>query len=328
MKNRTGKTVLKNFLVWASQKPVPMILCFFLIFPFIMPYSALATQILILGLFTLGFNILYGYTGLLHFGGAAHFGLGAYAMGILLSRYHVSIWTGLLGTITVTAVGSLIIGFLCLRRRGVYFALLNLAFAQMLYFIGFQWVSLTGGEVGLRGIPVPPLSFPGFSISITGSLRFYYFTFVFVMIALLLLKRILESPFGRVLESIRENEKRARACGYNTIRIKLLAYVISGTVSGLAGGLYALYMQFVGIEYLFYVTSGNVIIMTLLGGAGTFFGPFIGAGVFLFLADVISVYTKYWSIFLGAIFCMCVLLFPEGIWGRVKMVLGRLKDGA
>lgn len=303
-----------------------MILLFFLIFPFIVPYKALATQILILGLFSLGFNILCGYAGLLHFGGAASFGLGAFGTGIYLFRYNASVWTGLLLGIIVAAIGSLIIGSFCLRRRGVYFALLNLAFAQMLYFIGFQWVSLTGGENGLRNIPIPPLSLLGFSIKLDSSIRFYYFTFLFVMIALLVMKRMLDSPFGRVLESIRENEKRARACGYNTDRIKLLSFVTAGVFSGLAGGLYTLYMQFVGIEYLSYITSGNVIIMTLLGGAGTFFGPFIGAGVFLFLGDIITIYTVHWNIFLGAIFCMCVLLFPEGIWGRVKMIMDRLKE--
>ena len=313
----------RNITHWMSQKPLFWMILFFLIFPFIMPYKALATLILIFGLFSLGFNILYGYTGLLSFGHAAYFGLGAYGCGILLLRYDVSVWTGLVCGILVASTGALVIGYFCLRRRGIYFALLNLAFAQMIYFVAYQWVSLTGGEVGLRNIPVPPLSLPGFTLSIQGSLTFYYFSFFLVTIALLILKRILDSPFGRVLESIRENEKRARACGYNTNRIKLLSFVISGAFSGFAGGMYTLYMRFAGIEYLYWTTSGNVVMMTLLGGAGTFFGPFVGAALFLFLEDIISVYTKHWMIVIGGFFFFCVLLFPEGIWGRLKMVLDR-----
>lgn len=318
-------SIRKKFL-WVSKRPLLIILIFFLIFPFIMPYKALATEILIWGLFSLGFNIVYGYTGLLHFGAAAYFGIGAYGMGILLSRYDVFIWFALLFSVTMAGLGAAIIGSFCLRRRGVYFALLNLAFAQVLYFIAFQWVSLTGGEVGLRGISVPSISFPGFSVNIDSSLKFYYFTLFFVMITVLVLRRVLNSPFGKVLESIRENEKRARACGYHTERIKLLSFIMAGVVSGLAGALYALYMQFVGTEYLHYVTSGTVIMMSLLGGAGTFLGPFIGAGFYLFLEDVISVYTNHWSIFVGAVFCACVLLFPEGICGRMKMLIDRLKE--
>ncbi len=319
------RSIIKKGLIWASNHPLWMIILFFLIFPFIMPYKALATLILINGLFSLGFNILYGYTGLLSFGHAAYFGLGAYGVGILLVRYQVSVWTALLSSIIISGLGALVIGFFCLRRRGIYFALLNLAFAQMLYFIGFQWVSLTGGEVGLRNIPTPPLQLPGFSIDIYTPLRFYYFTFIFVTIALIVLKRILDSPFGRVLEAIRENESRARAIGYHTNHVKWLSYIMSGVFSGLAGGLYTLYMHFVGIEYLYWTTSGMVVMMTLLGGAGTFFGPFIGAGVYLYLEDIISIYTKHWMIFVGSIFFLCVLMFPEGIWGRVKSRIDRLK---
>lgn len=302
-----------------SKNPIIMIIVVLIIFPFVAPYEALSTQIIIFGLLALGYNILYGYTGLLSFGHAAFFGLGAYASGIVLVRTNCSLWTSIGVGIVVSAIGAAIIGFFCLRRRGIYFALLTLAFSQMLYYIAYTWVSVTGGEPGLRGIPRPPLELPGvFSINIYTPMRFYFFTLAFVIISLIILKRILESPFGKVLESIRENEKRSRACGYHTNRIKWLSFIFSGIFSGLAGALHTLYINFVGIDQLYWATSGMIVMMTLLGGPGTFFGPFIGAGVFLYLEDIISAFTKYWMIFLGPIFVLCVLFFPQGIWGTIK----------
>jgi branched-chain amino acid transport system permease protein len=201
--------------------------------------------------------------------------------------------------------------------------MLTLAFAQLLFFIAFQWVDLTGGDNGLRNIPPVPLVLPGLSIDIYSPLRFYFFVLFFVVLALLALNRILQSPFGHVLQAVRENDRRARSCGYETSNVRWLAFIISGTISGLAGGLYALYLHFVGIDTLYWTTSGQVVMMTLLGGMGSFIGPFIGAGIFLFLEDVLSALTRNWMIFLGTIFILCVLFFPEGIWGTIKELTTR-----
>ena len=322
----TQSSGFEKFIQIVSKNPIIMIVVILIIFPFVSPYKALSTQIIIFGLLALGYNILYGYTGLLSFGHAAFFGLGAYASGIVLVRTNCSIWTSIGVGIVVSAIGAVIIGFFCLRRRGIYFALLTLAFSQMLYYIAYTWVSVTGGEPGLRGIPRPPLELSGvFSINIYTPTRFYFFTLAFIIASLIILKRILESPFGKVLESIRENEKRARACGYNTNRIKWVSFILSGIFSGLAGALHTLYINFVGIDQLYWATSGMIVMMTLLGGPGTFFGPFIGAGVFLYLEDIISGFTKYWMIFLGPIFVLCVLFFPQGIWGTVKNYADKYK---
>jgi branched-chain amino acid transport system permease protein len=322
----TQSSGFEKFIQIVSKNPIIMIVVILIIFPFVAPYKALSTQIIIFGLLALGYNILYGYTGLLSFGHAAFFGLGAYASGIVLVRTNCSIWTSIGVGIVVSAIGAVIIGFFCLRRRGIYFALLTLAFSQMLYYIAYTWVSVTGGEPGLRGIPRPPLELSGvFSINIYTPTRFYFFTLAFIIASLIILKRILESPFGKVLESIRENEKRARACGYNTNRIKWVSFILSGIFSGLAGALHTLYINFVGIDQLYWATSGMIVMMTLLGGPGTFFGPFIGAGVFLYLEDIISGFTKYWMIFLGPIFVLCVLFFPQGIWGTVKKYADKYK---
>jgi branched-chain amino acid transport system permease protein len=301
-----------------SQNPLIFIFLFFIIFPFIVPYKALATQIIIWGLFALGYNVCLGYTGMLSFGHAAYFGIGAYTTAIILIRLWENIWFSLLCGLFMGGVTALLLGYLCIKRRGIYFAMLTLAFAQLLYFIGFQWVDLTGGDNGLRNIPSVPLSLPGFSIDLNSPLRFYFFVLIFVALSLLAIDRILQSPFGHVLQAVRENERRAKSCGYETSDVRWLAFIISGAISGLAGGLYALYLHFVGIESLYWITSGQVVMMTLLGGMGSFFGPFIGAGVFLYLEDVLSAFTPHWMVFLGPIFVLCVLFFPKGIWGSIK----------
>lgn len=317
----------KQVVKTISKHPLIFIFLFFFIFPFIVPYKALATQIIIWGLFALGYNICLGYTGMLSFGHAAYFGAGAYTTGVILIRLWPNVWLGLLGGLLMGALMAFILGYLCIKRRGIYFAMLTLAFAQLVYFIGFQWVDVTGGDNGLRNIPAAPLSFFGYTLDIHQPLRFYFFVLFFVILSLLALNRILQSPFGHVLQAVRENDQRAKSCGYETTNVRWLAFVISGSISGLAGGLYALYLHFVGIESLYWTTSGQVVMMTLLGGMGSFIGPFIGAGVFLYLEDVLSKLTSNWMIFLGAIFVLCVLFFPAGIWGTIKELSTRKKNG-
>jgi branched-chain amino acid transport system permease protein len=287
------------------------------------PYKALATQVLIYGLFALGYNLLYGYTGLLSFGHAAYWGLGAYGTGIALARLQVgSLWGALGAGLLLAGVGGIVVGFFCLRRRGIYFAMLSLAFAQLLYFIAFHLADITGGDDGLRGVGVPPLRLPGITLALDSSLAFYYFAFAVVTLAMLALKRILDSPFGAVLQAIRENSDRAVACGYDIRRIKLLSFVFSALFCGLAGALDALRLGVVPVESLYWTTSGQVVIMTLLGGAGTFFGPFVGATTFLVLEDRLSVVTESWPLFIGLIFMAFVLFLPKGIWGTL---LARLR---
>ncbi len=306
-----------------AARPVLTFALVFAIFPFVVPYKALATQVLIYGLFALGFNLLYGYTGLLSFGHAAYWGLGAYGTGLALAKLKIaSLWGALGAGLLLAGVGGAVVGFFCLRRRGIYFAMLSLAFAQLLYFIAFHLADVTGGDDGLRGIQVPPLRLPGLSVPLESSLAFYYFALVLVTLALLALKRILDSPFGAVLKAIRENSDRAGACGYDIARIKLLSFVFSALFCGLAGGLDALRLAVVPVESLYWTTSGQVVIMTLLGGAGTFFGPFVGAATFLVLEDRLSVFTESWPLFIGLIFMAFVLFLPKGIWGTL---LARLR---
>jgi branched-chain amino acid transport system permease protein len=309
---------------WGRRHPV---LCFFVVFavfPWVVPYKALATQVLIYGLFALGFNLLYGYTGLLSFGSAAYWGLGAYGTGIALAKLKVtSLWLALGIGLGAAVAGGVVVGFFCLRRRGIYFAMLTLAFAQLLYFVGFHLADWTGGDDGLRGITVPALALPGLRIPLDRTVVFYYFTLAVVGVAVAALRRILDSPFGAVLQAIRENPDRATACGYDIARIKHLSFVFYALFAGLAGALDALRLTVVPIESLHWSTSGQVVIMTLLGGAGTFFGPFVGAGAFLVLEDVISARTESWPLAIGLIFMAFVLFLPRGIWGTLTGRLGR-----
>jgi branched-chain amino acid transport system permease protein len=303
---------------WAGRHPV---LCFFVvfaIFPWVVPYKSLGSQVLIYGLFALGFNLLYGYTGLLSFGSAAYWGLGAYGTGIALAKLKItSLWLALGIGLAAALIGGAAVGFFCLRRRGIYFAMLTLAFAQLLYFVAFHLADWTGGDDGLRGITVPAIGFGGFTLRIDRSVVFYYFTLVVVGLAVAVLKRILDSPFGAVLQAIRENADRATACGYDIARIKHLSFVFYAFFCGLAGALDALRLTVVSVESLHWSTSGQVVIMTLLGGAGTFLGPFVGAAAFLVLEDVISVWTESWPLAIGAIFMVFVLFLPKGIWGTL-----------
>ena len=309
-----------------AAHPVAAFFVVFAVFPWVVPYKSLATQVLIYGLFALGFNLLYGYTGLLSFGSAAYWGLGAYGAGIAIAKLKItSIWLALGMGLGAAGLGGIVIGFFCLRRRGIYFAMLTLAFAQLLYFIGFHLADWTGGDDGLRGITVPPLRLPGLTIPLDSSTSFYYFALVIVGLAVAGLDRILRSPFGTVLQAIRENPARAAACGYDIERIKWLSFVFYALFMGLAGSLDALRLTVVPIESLFWATSGQVVIMTLLGGAGTFFGPFVGAAAWLVLEDRIAVYTESWALVIGAIFMIFVIFLPKGIWGTL---LARLSPRA
>jgi branched-chain amino acid transport system permease protein len=303
---------------WVGRHPVFCFYVVFAVFPWVVPYKSLATQVLIYGLFALGFNLLYGYTGLLSFGSAAYWGLGAYGTGIALAKLKItSLWLALGMGLLWAVVGGIVVGFFCLRRRGIYFAMLTLAFAQLLYFVAFHLADWTGGDDGLRGITVPAVVLPGLRISLDRSVVFYYFTLVLVGLAVAALKRILDSPFGAVLQAIRENSDRATACGYDIARVKHLSFVFYALFAGLAGALDALRLTVVPIESLHWSTSGQVVIMTLLGGAGTFFGPFVGAAAFLVLEDAIAVVTESWPLVIGAIFMLFVLFLPKGIWGTL-----------
>jgi len=307
------------FVATCKRHRVVLAIAFLLIFPLVMPFKAIAVNILIYGLFALGFNLMFGTLGLLSFGHAALFGGGAYACGIAIVHYGAPWWLGILAGLLGGMLIAAIIGGLAIRTRGIYFAMVTLALAQCVYFAAYQATDLTGGENGLRGIDISKINIFGVQLNFIDPLTRYYVVAVFVALAIIVLSRILASPFGAVLEAVRENEARARACGYDVRTTRWLAFVVSGGFCGLAGGLQTLHLSIVPIETLYYPTSGLVVMMALLGGMGTFFGPFIGAGVFLLLENLVSLWTVHWQLLVGAIFVACVMFFPRGIWGTILM---------
>ncbi len=287
---------------------------FLVIIPYFIPYKALGSHILVFMLFAMAYDICLGYAGMLSFGHAAFFGTGAYITGLLLLHIKPNILLAIFAGVTFSAVIAFPIGFLAIRRRGIYFAMVTLAFAQMVYFIAFKWSRLTGGDDGLQGVPRPDL----FGISLQSELRIYYFILVFLLVSIWFASRVVRSPFGRSLVSIRENEQRAQSIGFNPARFKLVAFVISAGLSGLAGSLYCILQNFVPLRSLHWSVSGDIVMMTILGGMGTLIGPLFG-GMFVVIArEVLSTYTRLWALIMGILFIIIVLVFRKGVIGELK----------
>ena len=325
---------INNAIDCIRQNRMAASLLFLLVFPFLMPYETLAINILIFGLYAVGFNLLFGYTGMLSFGHAAFLGVGSYLAGIAVVHAGWPWWAAIGAGVVSSCFAGLVIGYLAIRTRGIYFSMVTLALAQIVYYGFYKAERWTGGENGLRGVRVEAITFPGIpgiSIDFLNPLNKYYVILVFVALALWFVSRLLDSPFGAVIEAIRENEKRAAACGYDVARSKLLVFVLSAGICGLAGALRALHLSIVPIDSLHYLQSGQAVMMCLLGGMGTFLGPFIGAAVFLYLEDVVTNVTRYWMGVVGIIFMVFVLFFPKGVWGTLLVWVARwqrnLKSG-
>ena len=315
---------LQSVFKWISCHRVLATSLFLIAFPLIMPYEALAINILIFGLFAMGFNLLFGYMGLLSFGHAAFLGIGSYLTGISIVHFSLSWGTAILIGVCGAAIGGLVMGFLAIRTRGIYFSMVTLALGQIIYYIFYKAEKYTGGENGLRGVRVDNFTILGTPVDFLNPLVKYYVILFFVVLAIWLISRILNSPLGAVMQAIRENEKRVLACGFNVPRTKLIVFVLSATICGLAGSLRALHLSIVPIDSLHYLQSGQAVMMSILGGMGTFFGPFVGAAVMLFLEDTVTTYTQHWMAVIGIVFMFFVLFFPKGIWGTL---LNRLRIG-
>jgi branched-chain amino acid transport system permease protein len=306
-----------SIIDFGKRHRVALAIVFLIFMPWMLPYEALAVNILIFGLYAVGFNLLFGYTGMLSFGHASFLGIGSYLAGIAIVQANLPWWLAIvIGVLAATFAGA-IIGFFAIRTRGIYFSMVTLALGQIVYYAFYKAENFTGGENGLRGVKVEIINFFGWKLNFVDPTTKYYIVLVFVALALWFVSRILNSPFGAVMETIRENDKRAAACGYDVAKSKWLVFVLSAAVCGLAGTLRALHLSIVPIDSLHYLQSGQAVMMSLLGGMGTFFGPFVGAAVFLLLEDVVTNSTRYWMAVVGVIFMVFVLFFPKGIWGSV-----------
>ncbi len=308
-----GRRPLLLIAIWTVLLAAPFWL------PLLGGYTALAGRVLVFGLAAMGLNMLLGFTGVLSFGHAAYFGLGAYGAGLTL-RYlvHSTPLAMLAGTLLGGLAGTLF-GMLIVRRRGVYFAMCTIAFGQLWYYLAYSWNGFTGGFDGLRDFHREPIGIGPFTLDITqGGATFYYFLLAIFAAAVTLMGLLLRSPFGRTLLAIRENERRARFLGIPVERHIWLSFSISCFFTALAGTLYALLNNFADPLALHYSLSGYFVVMTVIGGMRTFWGPLLGAAVFVMLQDYISSMTVNWMSFVGAVFILVVLFFPRGLLGTMR----------
>jgi branched-chain amino acid transport system permease protein len=291
--------------------------------PFALPLYAttLLTEALILGLFAMSLDLMVGFTRLFSFGHAASFGFGAYASGWLLLHTQLPMLCAVPLAALLAGICAIPVAWVCTQATGVSFSMLTLAFAQLLYAIAFKWTSVTGGSDGLAGIPRRP---GPFGLAAFGSRAgFYYLTLITLAAGLAFCRALVRSPFGAVLRGIRENEAKTLALGYNTRLYKVTVVTLAYALGGLAGALYAPFAGFANTELMFWLFSGQVLIMVIVGGTGTLIGPILGAVFFLVVEHQLSNYTEAWGLFFGLIFIAFVIFAPEGIWGLLTARFGR-----
>jgi branched-chain amino acid transport system permease protein len=308
-----GNKRVADAVVWLALLAAPYWL------PLIGGYTELGSHVVVLALAAMALNFLLGFTGVLSFGHAAYFGLGAYGVAMTMRYWIPSTPLAILDGVIVGTVAAAIIGPVIARLRGVYFAMCTIAFGQVFYFIAFQWSSVTGGDDGLSGWHRVPIDLGFATIDIFNDNKaFYYFALFVFAVSVGVMALLLRSPFGRTLVAIRENERRARFLGIPVDRHIWLSWVISCFFASLAGALFALMNDFIDPRALRWDMSGTFVIMVVLGGMRSFWGPLIGAAIYIVLQDYISSHTENWMSFIGLFFVIIVLFFPRGVLGIIK----------
>ncbi len=300
-------------VVWALLAVLPAL-------PFMSKfYLLLAFDALLFGAIAMSLDLLIGYTGLVSFGHAAFFGLGAYASAVLLERGVVSLWACLLFAVLVVGLYALVVGYFSTARRGIYFALLTLIFAEVVYTF-FRYTQTFGGSDGIQGLP-PPRLVGGFAIDTP--MRNYYLVLVYLGLAYIACRVLVTSHFGKVLVAIRENEDRARFLGYNVQRYKMAVCMISALLTGLGGALYPGRSAFATPDLMLWTVSGEFIIMVMIGGLGTLAGPVVGGAFFVLLQEKVSSYVDWYFIVIGLVLIFIVLFMPKGLLGIRELLGGR-----
>jgi len=279
----------------------------------------LASHILVWGLFAVSFNMLWGVTGMLSFGQALYYGLGAYSVGLLV-RHVGEAWfiPGIVAGLAASVVLSLIVGLLIIRVSGVFFTVLTLAFGQLAWQVTFRWYDFTGGDDGIQGIIAPGI--------LSDRIVYYYFTLILVIASVWILRRISQSPMGVLLRCVRQNPARVPFLGQSVRMSQLRVYMISSFFTTLAGALMAGVDNSIHTDMLYWTTSGEVILMSVLGGIGQFYGPFIGAGAIIIIQDMVGARTEYWPLFIGILMMVIVLLFPRGVVGEFQALRSKWKS--
>jgi len=321
MEGLSGRKNFSGRLAWllSARSGVAALLALAALAPFLVRgdyYVQLCTEILIASLLAISLNFLIGFTGLVSLGHAVYLGVGAYAFALTTKNAYPSMWVGLAAAGASCALLAWFMGVFCVRLAGLYFAMLTLAFSQVVYTVAYYWRGVTGGDDGMLGIPKPEIGVPGmFSVSLEPFVNFYYFVLVIVGALVFVAWRIARSPFGRVLEAIRENPERVEFIGLPTRRYKLIAFVVAGALGGFAGGLYAAFQGYISPDLLYWTQSGEIVLMTILGGMYSFLGPAFGAGMLLFIRDTVLNFMEYWRIVVGGVLVLLVLFLPGGVLG-------------
>jgi branched-chain amino acid transport system permease protein len=291
-------------------------------------YTFVATDIVILALFAMSLNLLLGYTGLVSFGHAAYFGIGAYTCALLMKSLGAPFLPSLLAGGLMAAAFALVFGFFCVRLTKIYFAMLTLAFAQIVWAICFKWNDVTGGEQGLPNVPYPELGWMG-ALPLLDGFRvgdhFYLVVLTIVALCFAALRRIVDSPFGRVLTVIRDNPERAQFVGVNVRAYELAAFVVAGFFAGISGALFGIFNRGVFPDFAYWTKSAEPLIMTILGGSGNFWGPAVGALALIVLNQQVTSYTEYWPFVMGAILIVLLFAFPGGIVGTLATLVARVR---
>ena len=273
-------------------------------------YLLILGEALIMSLFALSFNLLFGTMGQLPFGQAAFYGLGGYGMAMLLTKFQVNFWLSFVAGIGIAALVALLVGIFCVRLRGIYFSILTLAFGQLIFVIIYKWHDFTGGDDGIQGV-FPP-------VFLKDPIAYYYFILLVFCLSAFILWRIIHSPFGYTLQAMRENSERTEFLGIPIARYQLIAFVISAAFTGLAGALWAPFYRSVAPSTLMWIKSGEPVMATILGGAGLFFGPILGTFLITFVHAYLLGFTHFWPIIMGTLILIVIFLLPGGILGFIK----------
>jgi branched-chain amino acid transport system permease protein len=282
---------------------------------------SILTDLLVFGLFAMSLDLIMGYTGMVSFGHAAYFGLGAYGSALVLIHFNQPVPVALLAGALLAGAVALPVGWFSTRATGIYFAMLTLAFAQLLYTVAYKWRDLTGGSDGIAGVPKTTLFWGGPSLA--SPRAFYFLVAACVVLSLVACRALVRSPFGKALQAIRENERRFTSLGRDPRPFKLVVFVIAAVFAGLAGALFAPFRGFASPEVMFWLFSGQGLMMVIMGGIGTLVGPVVGAMVFILIQEVLSSYTEHWMIFTGALFVLMVIFLPGGLVGTARRLAAR-----
>jgi branched-chain amino acid transport system permease protein len=313
---------VKRLLAWKPFWPITVIFLVLLVLPPIIPrfYTYLLASIFVTGLLAMSLNMVLGHGMIFQFHHGVFYGVGAYAVALIVTKASLPAWVGFAAGPIAAAVVGLLIGWFCVRLSRLYFGMLQISLGSLLYVIVFRWYDFTGGDDGIYGIPMPSI--------ISSSKSSYYFILIIVAISLTLIYLILKSPFGATLEAIRDNPQRCEAVGVNVRRHQLAAIVIATFFAGIAGVLFVVLENFVHPDLLFWVLSLEIFIMCLLGGWFTFAGPLLGAAIMVALRTFVGIYTEYWTLILGVILILLIFFLPEGVMGYVTEKFGGHAYGA